>query len=67
MVQQVKNLVFSLLWFRSLLWYGLSPWAWNFHMECMGMIRKTTTTKKTKQKNKKTMVMKVLTEVGKET
>ena len=32
LVQQVKDLSLSLLWFRSLLWHGFSPWPGNFHM-----------------------------------
>ena len=32
MAQQVKDLVLSLQWLRSLLWHGFSPWPGNFHM-----------------------------------
>lgn len=32
MAQQVKDLVLSLLWFRSLLWRGFYPGSGNFHM-----------------------------------
>ena len=31
MAKQVKDLVLSLLWFRSLLWSGLDPWLRNMH------------------------------------
>ena len=31
-VQQVKDLVLSLLWLRSQLWHRFDPWPWNFHM-----------------------------------
>ena len=31
-VQQVKDLVLSLLWLRSKLWHRFDPWPWNFHM-----------------------------------
>ena len=30
--QQVKDLVLSLQWLRSLLWHGFNPWPGNFHM-----------------------------------
>ena len=32
MARQVKDLVGSLLWCRSLLWYVFDPWPWNFRM-----------------------------------
>ena len=32
MVQQVKDLVLSLQWLRSLLWCRLDPWPGNFRM-----------------------------------
>ena len=32
MEQWVKDLVLSLLWFWSLLWYRFFPWPWNFCM-----------------------------------
>ena len=28
----VKDLALSLLWLRSLLWYGFDPWSGNFRM-----------------------------------
>ena len=32
MVQQVKDLVVSLLWLGLLLWCGFDPWSRKFHM-----------------------------------
>ena len=32
MAQQVKDLVLSLLWLKSMLLCGLDPWPGNFHM-----------------------------------
>ena len=34
--QQVKDLVLSLQWHRSLLWHGFNPWPRNFHMAQVG-------------------------------
>ena len=32
MASWVKNLVFSLLWLRALLWLGVDPWPGNLHV-----------------------------------
>ena len=32
MAQWVKGPALSLLWLRSLLWHGFSPWPGKFHM-----------------------------------
>ena len=49
MAQQVKDMVLSLLWFRSVLWCGFSPWPGNFHMLWVWQKKK----KKKKRKERK--------------
>ena len=36
MVQQIKDMVLSLLWLRSLLWHGYNSWPRNFCMPWCG-------------------------------
>ena len=40
MVQQVKDLAFTLLWLGPLLWQGFDPWPGNFCMSWLGMAKK---------------------------
>ena len=40
MVQQVKDLAFTLLWLGPLLWQGFDPWPGNFCMSWLGRPKK---------------------------
>ena len=42
----VKDLALSLLWLRSLLWCGFSPWPWNLSMPQVQPKKKEKTYKK---------------------